>query len=164
MDSQRLDFGKLMLDQQNPRLPEGSSSWSQGEIFAFLAKVGVLDEIIESMLDNGYFEPEPLVVLGANGEGKHVVVEGNRRLAALLAIHEHEVADEYPLPTSPTAQQIGELQKIPCFVVDTREEVTQYLGFRHIGGLKQWSPEAKARYLILEVDRVKAEGHEIPYN
>jgi hypothetical protein len=41
------------------------------------------------------------------------------------------------------------------FIVDSREEVRKYLGFRHIGGIKTWSAEAKARYLADEVKIAK---------
>jgi len=36
--------------------------------------------------------------------------------------------------------------------------VHRFLGFRHIGGIKTWSPEAKARYLLQEVDRSARAG------
>jgi hypothetical protein len=38
-------------------------------------------------------------------------------------------------------------KEIPIVTRDTRSEVLPYLGFRHITGVKQWEPLAKARYI-----------------
>lgn len=38
-------------------------------------------------------------------------------------------------------------QGLPVFKYKTREEILDYLGFRHITGVKAWSPLAKAKYL-----------------
>ena len=35
---------------------------------------------------------------------------------------------------------------LPCAVFGSRDEVLDYLGFRHVTGVKQWEPEAKAQY------------------
>ena len=53
----------------------------------------------------------------------------------------------------PTEDQLGQLREVPCFVVADAEDVHRFLGFRHIGGIKTWSAEAKARYLLAEVYR-----------
>jgi hypothetical protein len=39
------------------------------------------------------------------------------------------------------------LKKLPVIKFDTRAEVLPYLGARHIVGVKQWEPLAKARYI-----------------
>ena len=36
---------------------------------------------------------------------------------------------------------------IPCIIFQQRNEILQYLGYRHITGIKSWSLVAKARYL-----------------
>ena len=52
---------------------------------------------------------------------------------------------------------------VPCYIVAGRAEVRKYLGFRHIGGIKTWGPEAKARYVVDEVDRAVAAGEDRPF-
>lgn len=46
-----------------------------------------------------------------------------------------------------TPFQLTRLQSIPCLILADRERVEPYLAYRHIGGLKTWSPEAKARFI-----------------
>ncbi|MGM0578377.1 MAG: ParB N-terminal domain-containing protein [Myxococcota bacterium] len=154
---------RLALDLENPRLPEESDDWDESRTVAFLKDRHNLDEIIESMLSNGFFQQEPLIVLREPDArtNRHVVVEGNRRLAALMFIH--GVVDGEYLDEEPSDQQLQRLQEIPCVVVDSREAVRTYLGFRHIGGIKDWSPEAKARFVRDEVERAAGDGDPSPF-
>ena len=55
------------------------------------------------------------------------------------------------------------LREVPCFPVPDRDAVHTFLGFRHIGGIKKWSAEAKARYLLNEVQRAVSRGDEDPF-
>jgi hypothetical protein len=152
-----LGTADLHLDAENPRLPEHLLHGDEAEILAYLFENDVLDELAESFLDNGYFEFEPLIVKKAPGAG-WIVLEGNRRLAALqilLGINAAQDADlEFSLETEPSVEQLQRLRRVPCYVVADTEEVRHFLGFRHIGGLKMWSPEAKARYVSREVKRM----------
>ena len=47
--------------------------------------------------------------------------------------------------------------QVPVFVVQSREDTLQYLGFRHISGVQRWDPLAKARYLELLYDRIEGQ-------
>ena len=149
----------LALDEQNPRLPERLHSAPPSELLKFLYDQGALLELAQSFVDNGYFQHEPLIVLESDAEaGRAVVVEGNRRLATLLILLQEPVARElglrFRLDQEPSAERLAELGEVPCYTVNSAEEVHSFLGFRHIGGLKTWLPEAKARYLLAEVERV----------
>ena len=161
------DAASLLLDPENPRLPEELIGKSQGELLRWLFAEEVLDELARSMLENGFFEHEPLIVLPPDSEGKRIVVEGNRRLAALTTILQlataKEAEIEFDLSSPATGPQLDRLRTVPCFVVASRDEVRKFLGFRHIGGLKTWSPEAKARYLEAEVGRAIADGSQSPF-
>ena len=110
-----------------------------------------------SFVDNGFFEHEPLIVSGASSEGIRRVLEGNRRLAALTTLLRIPPADaddvSFILDPAPTPEQLDALREIPCYIVADLADVHRFLGFRHIGGIKTWSAEAKARYLLDEVRR-----------
>lgn len=153
----------LRLDPDNPRLPEEADGWTTSELVEYFHREHALDEIIESMLTNGFFRQEALLVLSEPDPStdQYIVVEGNRRLASLMFIH-GAVDDYLPDPT-PTDEQLGRLERIPCIAVESREEVRTYLGFRHIGGIKDWSPEAKARFVALEIERFVDAEHENPF-
>ena len=154
----------LGLDDENPRLPESLRGKLQSEILAFLKREGVLEEIAQSYLDNGFFQHEPLLVVQGNRREPYTVVEGNRRLAALKILHEAPEADGlHFIGIDPSTEQLERLREIPCFIVSSREEVHAYIGFKHIGGLKTWPPEAKARYLLAEVGRLVKENVRDPF-
>src|SRR5688572_19331819 len=108
-------YDELVLDPQNPRLPEELQGRPQSEIFDYFYDKGVLEELVESMLDNGFFEHEPIIALKPDRRGQRVVVEGNRRLAALMLIHGHEATEGRAILESPTRDQLKRLKDIPAF-------------------------------------------------
>jgi hypothetical protein len=152
-----IPFEQLDLDAENPRLPESLQGGSSVDILEYLEANAALDELIQSFADNGFFQHEPLIGI-KSGDGRVTVVEGNRRLAALkilLGSPEAEDLGLKPVLDAPLPPELrAELEVLPTYLVDDRDEVNKYLGFRHIGGIKTWSAEAKARYLMLEADRV----------
>ena len=95
----RVNADNLCLDNKNPRLPENvADSKNQEEIREFMKKAYDLDELALSMVTNGYFEAEPLVVIPKDTkfsenqqdlyntykdspQNQYIVVEGNRRLS-----------------------------------------------------------------------------------
>jgi len=167
-----IPFGRLHLDDENPRLPEGLKGASQSEILSFLLEQGALEELAQSYLDNGFFRHEPLIVVQERGKkrgkkrGKdgYTVVEGNRRLAALKILHDSPEADDAGFfGIHPSSAQLKALDEIPCFLIPDRDQIHAYIGFRHIGGLKTWPPEAKARYLLTEVHRLVDDGFDDPF-
>jgi hypothetical protein len=159
----KLAVEKLLLDPENPRLPEELYGAQQSALFDYLYENGVLDELAESMLDNGFFEHESIIVLPPDENGDHIVVEGNRRLASLMLIHRHPAVGGRTISQQPTPEQLERLKEVPAFEVADREEVRLFLGYRHISGLKPWKPEAKARYIASEVDRAYKEGAANPF-
>lgn len=160
-----VEAARLELDPHNPRLPEGLQGQDEATLLTYLADNAVLDELMQSFADNGFFRHEPLI--GVPSGDKVIVLEGNRRLAALkILTGAPEAIDQGLKPTLQdplTADRRGELVAIPTYVVADRAEVHKYLGFRHIGGIKTWSAEAKARYLMLETDRAAEEGVPDPF-
>ncbi|MCS3442453.1 hypothetical protein [Microbacterium phyllosphaerae] len=148
---------ELDLDPFNPRLPEELQGGSQSAILKYLSENDVLEELVDSYLSNGYFESEPLITLPPDG-GRRIVVEGNRRLAALMIVHQLPPAVEAEIPFEReddlSAGRLAELglDRLPVVEADDLEDVAAFLGFRHISGLKRWNAEAKARWLFKQVE------------
>ena len=95
---------------------------------------------------------------------RYTVVEGNRRLAALKILHGAPEAGNLHFPgIEPSPEQIERLGEVPCFFISNRDEIHAYIGFRHIGGLKTWPPEAKARFLFPEVRKLVDAGAADPF-
>jgi hypothetical protein len=134
----------LYLDPKNPRLADIPHTSTQASILRVMTKELDLQPLIDSMYRNGFFWEEPLVVVKeplpeVNNKSVLVVIEGNRRLAALKSIFEHP--DSYP-----DAKARQRLRKIPVIQRDERKETLAFVGFRHITGIVPWEAAAKAQY------------------
>jgi hypothetical protein len=141
---------RLLLDSFNPRLPEGMHGADQEESLTRLAEDYSLLEIGQSLADNGYFSEEPLVAMpAAHRDGYFLVLEGNRRLAALKLLREPSIAARLRLREWRELAKNCKypLDEVPVRVYQTRDEITPYLGFRHISGVVKWEPIAKARFI-----------------
>ncbi len=152
MEQLTIHLSQLDLDAANPRLPEGIDS-SQESLLQYVFRKGNLRELAESFLDNGFFEAERLIVIDSGEEDRYTVVEGNRRLAALKTMH-GELGDVSLTDGRPNQEQLDALTEIPCLKVANHAEVDQYLAYRHIGGMKTWSAEARARFTKRMVDQI----------
>jgi len=163
---QDIPVGELHLDPDNPRLPEQLQGADQVSLLRYLHQEAVLDELIRSFNDNGFFPHEPLIAHEDPDLG-WVVLEGNRRLAALMVLtgspEARDLGLEPALEAAMTPGRLEELSMVPAYVVADREDVHLYLGFRHIGGIKTWSAESKARYLMQEADRAARRKAENPF-
>lgn len=146
-DSQIIDvpLEDLLLDQDNPRLPE-SVERNPSEIIKYIASKTSIEELITAIGENGYFPGEPVIAYERGG--KYIVVEGNRRLTAVMLLNNLSLLEK------PSQRIISAVQNaihrpvnIPTIVRESRESVMPYLGYRHITGVKQWEPLAKARYI-----------------
>ena len=84
--TKRLSVASLHLDDKNPRLGRETSSRAPRDIIQYLFDHDKALELAESIAYRGYFPNEPLLAITDNG--RHVIVEGNRRLAALKALRE----------------------------------------------------------------------------
>lgn len=146
MNYEFVDLASLNLDPKNPRLPLRLKDESKESIVQWMLTDASLVELMLAIGTNGFFPGEPLIIVEESG--KFIVVEGNRRLASLLLLNEI-VKPELQIGA---VEQVKKLTterptNIPVIKFDKREDVEKYLGFRHVTGVKEWSPLAKARYL-----------------
>lgn len=142
-----IPLDKLCFDPENPRLPKGMRASDERDVLQWMLINGNLPALMESISSSGYSDAEPLLVIPE--EDMYVVVEGNRRLAALKLLLNPDLA---PLRKK-TIAEIAETAKhkniinIPVICYENRRDIVDYLGFRHITGVKAWSPREKADYL-----------------
>lgn len=153
----------LYLDPTNPRLGRrlASPTLPQSKVLDAM-KDWTLDELATSFLESGFWPQEALLVVEEELYGKKqlVVIEGNRRLAALKLLQRAVKGD----PSSLKWRELVEGQKpqkdffenIPYIKVDSRNKVAAYLGFRHVTGIKEWKPAEKAQYIakLIEEDNL----------
>jgi hypothetical protein len=151
------DIDVLELDPLNPRLPDGMENARQPALLETLAREYELQEIGQSLADNGYFSEEPLVGVPARSPGRWTIVEGNRRLAALKLL---AAPDSAPAAFRKRWRDLSEgrkvvVKEVPVLIYDNRSEITPYLGFRHITGVLEWKPYQKARYIAQLVEQAR---------
>lgn len=133
--------GKLHLDLMNPRVPDESFE-DEAAVLEYLLDHADVDELVQSILGSGWLDYEPLIVLD---EG-NVVLEGNRRLAALRIISDATLRErlKIELPSTPTAASLPAYVRIRR--VKSRNEARDFIGFKHINGPFKWDALAKAKY------------------
>lgn len=130
---------------------------SQDDLVTVLWKEMAVDEVALSIANNGFFQEEPLFVIPKDAKDKqpdltkrkYIVVEGNRRLAAVLLLlderlREYVGATQLPALSAPDR---AALQMLPVSVYKSRADLWQFFGFRHINGPKPWEAFSKARYV-----------------
>jgi len=142
-----LKVADLHFDHANPRLVEFgiTETTPEDEVLVTLWDAMDVRELVLSMAASGYFPHEPLIV--TDEDGKYIVIEGNRRLAALKVLADPAVAKEHrwDVPEiSPEARK--QLKSVPA-IFQEREESWRYLGFKHVNGPAKWTSFAKAKYI-----------------
>jgi hypothetical protein len=160
----------LFLDPQNPRLGRHNieKGLTQDEILDVM-KNWTLEELAVSFLESGFWPQEALIVVRDSVPGNKgqvlVVVEGNRRLAALKMIakaraREKGISDRWSeIIRGYKAPAFAPLEQIPYILKQSREEVRAYIGYRHVTGIKEWNPAEKAEYIahLIEHDKLTYE-------
>jgi hypothetical protein len=107
-----------------------------------------LEVIGQSLADNGYFVEEPLIVMSKGSE--YIAIEGNRRLATLKLLLDPELrahSKNRAFWDKLQQQLTSDLSEVPVVIYERREDVTAFLGYRHISGIVKWEPLSKARFI-----------------
>lgn len=153
---------RLLFDSQNPRLRPEDRDLSQEELLVTMERKFDLVPIARSMVDNGYFQEEPLIGIPGPDE-KLTVVEGSRRLACLKFLTEpktRELSKNKDLweELAEEAEKRGTLKQlkvVPIVIHEQRDQVRAILGFRHITSTKKWPPLQKGRFVNLLIETSK---------
>ena len=148
---------ELAFDSQNPRLVEFDSiGYDEERLINLLWSTMAVEELVMSILAQGFFEHEPLYVLKGE-DGRYIVLEGNRRLAAIRSILNPSIVkngkmDKY-VSSIDEAIRDQLTNRIPTIELNQRKDAWRLLGFKHVNGAAKWGSYAKAKY-ISEVHNV----------
>lgn len=150
LEAQKIATTELQFDRHNPRLIEFSidQNTSEKKVLNILWAEMAVDEIVLSILANGFFDNEAL--LAVQEDNKIVVIEGNRRLAAVKSILtpndiENKGMSKYMSKITPELRK--SLSSIPVIILNDRKESWGYIGFKHVNGPAKWGSYAKAQYI-----------------
>ena len=119
---------------------------SDEEVIRTLWAEMAVDEVAMSIAASGYWGQEPLIVAKENE--KWIVIEGNRRLAAVRALINPSIAQAVgtTLGLNLSSPVKATLDRLPV-IKTTRAQSWRYLGFRHVNGAARWGSYAKAMYI-----------------
>jgi hypothetical protein len=155
----RVPVPDLLFDSENPRLPELIGK-SQAEMFRFLVDEIGIDDVLQSIAASGLIKADPIIgkrdASQAVGEvpARYVVIEGNRRLAALKLLNGEQIGDGGDEPALPilSARATQTVKEVTVQTGWDENDLETYLGYKHVTATREWSPEAKARFVIKRVN------------
>ncbi len=153
MEYKSLRPSQILLDPQNPRLPDGTSN-DREAINRLLAEGnGQMLALARDLVERGESNPTELPIVVKDGS-KYVVLEGNRRFAALKLLGDPKLADVAGDRTA--FERIRSKGKHPpkslyCAVAKDRDDADPWITLRHTGandgvGVRVWSAEQNARH------------------
>jgi len=156
-ESGEVALEKLLLDPNNFRFQDETSFAPVNQARFHEEKVqaraearlraGGLLELKSSILFNGFLPVEQVVVRAYDAAaGFFVVLEGNRRVAALKWI---KADDEAGVEVS---EELRQLDKIRVVILESDDDHSAYLavmGIRHVTGIKQWGGYQSAKLVAM---------------
>lgn len=154
-DRKKISVTTLHLDPLNPRLPSSKQNLTQNEIIAELIRHDNVLTLAQRIAGNGYFSFEPLVVI--KEKFGTVVVEGNRRLAALKLLINPDLASGADVRKfKALADKMStDIKKVEVVVAPNRAQAYSFIRSRHIGdgAVEKWTPIQQARFYADRLSR-----------
>ena len=155
----------IALDARNPRLgrAERERALSAEEVYERMRDWS-LEELATSFLESGFWPHEAVLCVKEQlyGDDRLVVVEGNRRIAALIRLERTydgaEQSRNWKQLIEGTERADDLFDRVPYILLDSRSEVDAFLGFRHVTGIKEWAPPEKAEFIAKLI-----EGSDLSY-
>lgn len=150
----------LHLDSKNPRLQQAGRDADENDVLGILWQEYSVDEVAMSIAENGFFPHEPLFVTEEGG--RLVVIEGNRRLAAVRLLCAPDLREQLRATGLPkiSEREADELRTLPVIRCQ-RQDVWQYVGFKHVNGPQVWNSLAKAEYIAWVRNDLKTDLRDI---
>lgn len=145
----------LVCDINNPRIPQSIKQEDGNRVLEWMINKENVIDLMYSIGEKGFFPGEPLLVVKREKDGKYVTVEGNRRYTATFLLQYPEQAPVRKSTIIDIAEKANfHPDRLPVVVFKSREEIVDYLGYRHITGVEPWDALPKARYLKVLYDRL----------
>jgi len=143
----------IHLDPKNVRLETPDATVEADIIEDLFVNEGAL-ELVEGISKVGYLTHDTPIVV--KRRGKYIVVEGNRRVAALKAIQNPMIVPGYQariVAYTKNIPNIESLAKIHVLVAPNQELANQLIAAIHTGYLRRrWSPERQAVFFQAQID------------
>ena len=140
----------ILLDSENPRIPDTYSKATQKSLLHELVLNEKVYELAKNIADNGYFPNDSLITVKENN--KHIVLEGNRRLAALkLLITPDAAPDIWRAKFSSLSQNIpiSLFDNVDVMVAPSRQAAAPIIMSRHtLNQIEKWNPVMQDKFYM----------------
>lgn len=157
MEKLELDIDDLLLDLSNPRIVQVSS---QAEALAAIINLDArhFKTMMESIKAHGLDPGDSFYIIEEEGLEDYVVVDGNRRLAALKVLHEPNLLQGVAISESVRSRLAKVTQgfdrksidTLSCVLFDDRSTADDWIMRRHGRGMEG---EARIAWGSLEIQR-----------
>lgn len=158
-DIRKVNIEKLHLDLKNPRTDNGRML-VEDQVVKELLKEGVL-ELVKDISTKGYLATSVLMVVVE--DGRHVVVDGNRRILSVKILNNPSIVKSYVSDEkfkkleSLAKNKIDSLKSVKVIIYPDRKSADREMAILHLSGIaiQQWKPLRQYRYFY---KRVKEDG------
>lgn len=142
------------------RYLQDDSSEDEQEFFS-------IKELKDSMRNIGFVGIQNIIVRRHDPSGKFIVLEGNRRVAAIKSVlREHDAATIGHSHRITDKEILSSLKKIEVMVFETagrdeatvQREISTMLGLRHYGSQLMWEPLPRAKNIFDEYMRLSEQA------
>lgn len=141
---------RLMLDPENPRILSAHESLGQEEILGELIHREDVYGLARDIANQGYYPTETLVAIAGEGR-RYVVVEGNRRLAAIRLLENPELAPESERSrfSALAREAVGRVpDEVRVTIAPNRVAARPLILNRHTrSDIKKWNVFMQGRYI-----------------
>ena len=147
-----LSIDELLLDEDNPRLGSVNSQSAALEAIVHLDEAHFRNLML-SIKKNGLDPGDNLYVIKADGDDDFIVLEGNRRLSALMVLNNSDVLGGTEVPDTIKKSLVRaaagfdrtRIEPIRCVKFEHRVDANEWIYRRHTGtadgeGRIQWGP------------------------
>ena len=144
-------LGQILLDEMNPRLVRASKGASENDLIRYLFDHAGAMKVAQSMSVIGHYPMERTLVVKEGG--KHIVMEGNRRIAALKAMRDPDIlkgTDHYSRVLKLDKSLVQSVfTEVPVTVAANRKLAGDIVIARHAQNTFQaWSKANRADHLL----------------
>jgi hypothetical protein len=153
--TKRLAVASLHLDAKNPRLGRETLNRAPRELVQYLFEHDKAFSVAKRIADHGFFPNEAL--LAYKDGDSYIVVEGNRRLAAVKALREPGLLEgSMQRKVERLSRSIGDLKtlaRVPVTIAPNRRATDGLLVARHMGTpVLPWEAENRASFILEKLE------------
>ena len=123
-----ISLDEILLDTDNVRL-NVTGKVAQSSLLADLFNYENAMELVLSIVENGVFPDELPVVI--EQDGKYIVIEGNRRIAALKAIQKPDIAPDSFATKIKNLGTLPNVQSVNVVIARSREATNKLIASKH---------------------------------